>query len=73
MPKKTVHTKYEVKDVPEKYNVTVEQIKEYVAKHPKLNDPMRKIPHHHGIGTAANFIAMVAPRIKKTKKVAVAA
>jgi len=73
LPKKTVHTKYEVKDVLEKYNVTVEQIKEYVAKHPKLNDPMRKIPHHHGIGTAANFIAMVAPRIKKTKKVAVAA
>ena len=73
MPKKTVHTKYEVKDVLEKYNVTVEQIKRYVAKHPKLNDPMRKIPHHHGIGTAANFIAMVAPRIKKTKKVAVAA
>ena len=68
-----IKARQEVKEVLEKYNFTVEQIKDYVAKHPKLNDPMRKIPHHHGIGTAANFIAMVAPRIKKTKKVAVAA
>ena len=60
-----IKARQEIKEVLEKYHVTVEQVKDYVAKHPKLNDPMRKIPHHHGISTAANFIAMVAPRIKK--------
>ena len=59
-----IKARQEVKEVLEKYDVTVEQVKDYVAKHPKLNDPMRKVPHHHGISTAANFIAMVAPRVK---------
>ena len=59
-----IKARQEIKEVLEKYNVTVEQVRDYVAKHPKYNDPMRKIPHHHGISTAANFIAMVAPQIK---------
>ena len=49
----------------EKYHVTVEQIKDCVAKHPKLNDPMRMIPHHRLISTAPSFIAMVVPYVKK--------
>ena len=32
----------------------------YVAKHPRYTNPMRKLPQHHGIGTAANLVAALA-------------
>ena len=59
-----VKARQEMAEVLDKHNVTIEQVRDYVAKHPKFNDPMRKVPHHHGISTAANFVAMVAPHVK---------
>ena len=44
-----IKARQEVKVVLERYHVTVEQVKDYVAKHPKYDDPMRKIPHHHSV------------------------
>ena len=59
-----VKARQEMAEVLDKYDVTIEQVRDYVAKHPKFNDPMRQVPHHHGISTAANFVAMVAPHVK---------
>ena len=54
----------EFAEVLEKHHVTVEQVKAYVAKHPKYSIGMQKIPQHHGISTAANFVTKVAKHIK---------
>ena len=55
----------EIKDVLEEHKVTMEQVKDYVAKHPKYSNGMRKVPLHHGISTTANLVAEVAGHIKK--------
>ena len=55
----------EIKDVLDEHNVTMEQVKDYVAKHPKYSNAMRKVPMHHGISTSANLVAEVAKHIKK--------
>ena len=54
----------EFKEVLEEHNVTLEQVRAYVAKHPKYSRSMRKLPHHHGISTAANLVAEVAGHVK---------
>ena len=54
----------EMKDLLAEHNVTVEQVKAYVAKHPKYAGAMQNVPHHHGISTAANFIADLAGKAK---------
>ncbi len=59
-----IKARQELAEVLEKHNVTIEQVREFAAKHPKYCDPMRIPPHHHGISTAANFVATVAPHIK---------
>ena len=59
-----VKTRQEMADVLEKHDVTVEQVKEYIASHPKYVSGMFKQSHHHGISTAANFIGEVAGKIK---------
>ena len=55
----------ELKDVLEEHHVTIEQVKDYVDKHPKYSNSMRKLPMHHAISTTANLVAEVAPHIKK--------
>ena len=55
----------ELKDMLEENNVTIDQVREYVAKHPKYSESMWKVPHHHGISTTANLVAEVGPHIKK--------
>jgi predicted CoA-substrate-specific enzyme activase len=42
------------------HDVTLDQVSDYVAKHPRYTNPMRKLPQHHGIGTAANLVAALA-------------
>ena len=59
-----VKSRQEMADVLEKHDVTVDQVKEYVASHPKYATGMFKQSHHHGISTAANFIGEVAGKIK---------
>ena len=54
----------EFKEVLEEHHVTLEQVKEYVAKHPKYSNSMWKVPQHHGISTAANLVAEVAGHVK---------
>ena len=55
----------EIKDVLEEHHVTLEQVKDYTAKHPKYRNAMLKVPHHHAISTTANLVADVAKHIKK--------
>ena len=55
----------EIKNVLEEHHVSLEQVKDYVAKHPKYSNAMLKVAHHHGISTTANLVGMVAPHIKK--------
>ena len=55
----------EFKGTLEEYGVTVEQVQEYIAKHPKYSSGMYKMPQHHGISTAANVVAELAGHIKK--------
>ena len=54
----------EFQTVLDENKVTVEQIREYVRKHPKYAQAMRKVPHHHGISTAANFVAELAAKAR---------
>ena len=47
------------------HNVTVEQVREYIAKHPKYSSGMYRMPQHHGISTAANVVADLAKHVKR--------
>ena len=44
-----------IQEVLDKNKITMEQVKEYAAKHPKYSDPLRKYPVHEGISVAANL------------------
>ena len=55
----------EFKEVLEEHHVTLEQVKDYVDRHPKYSNSMWKVPQHHAISTAANLVAEVAGNIKK--------
>ena len=59
-----IKARQEMAEVLEKHQVTVEQVRDYVARHPKYANPMRRLPHHHGISTAANFVSEVAGHMK---------
>ena len=54
----------EVQGVLDHHKVTMDQVREYSAKHAKYSNALHKVPHHHGISTAANLIAEVAPHVK---------
>ena len=53
----------EMKELLDEKGVTVEQVREYVDKHPKYRRAMQKLSHHHGVSTAANFVGAVAGRV----------
>jgi predicted nucleotide-binding protein (sugar kinase/HSP70/actin superfamily) len=57
----------EVQRALDEHGVTMEDVQEYVRRHPKLRRPMQSLPHEH-TGTAANFIARVAPKIPKGQR-----
>ena len=60
-----VRSKNEMKAVLEKTGVTLEQVQEFVAEHPEMQQPMYKFGHTKGvIGTAANFVLHAAERLK---------
>ena len=58
-----VKAREELDHVLGEHNVTVEQVRAYVNKHPKYSRSIRSLPHHHGISTASNFVAEVAIHI----------
>lgn len=45
---------------------TLDEVRAYADAHPRLQDPLHKIPHHAGwIGTAANFVVHVDELIRQ--------
>jgi len=61
----------EFQRVLDEHGVTIEDVQEYVRCHPKLRRPMQALPHEH-TGTAANFVARIAPKIPKKQRSGVA-
>jgi len=54
----------EVQEALDHHKVTMDQVRAYSAKHSKYTNALHKVPLHHGISTASNLIAEVAPHIK---------
>ena len=62
-------TKIEFADVMKSTGKTLDQIKEFVEKHPDLQRPMYRVPKYKGvIGTAANFARHVSHLMDGTEK-----
>tara|TARA_B100000315_G_scaffold214747_1_gene213495 strand:- start:337 stop:1929 length:1593 start_codon:yes stop_codon:yes gene_type:complete len=60
-----VRAREELVEVLAANNATLDQVRDYAAKHPAYTDPMRRLPGHHWTGTAARFVASVAGRRTK--------
>ena len=58
-----IKAREEMAAVLEEHDVTIEQVKDYAAKHSKYRSGMQKISEHHGISTAANFVSQVAAKV----------
>ena len=64
-----VRAKNEMKRVLDETGVTVEEIKEFVAEHPEMQQPMYKYGHRKGVvGVSANFALHAAERIKAERR-----
>jgi len=54
----------EMARVLDRYGVTLEEVRAFARRHPKLNNPMRRVPHEpHMVSTAANFAGDMARRM----------
>ncbi|MFQ5492036.1 MAG: hypothetical protein ACE5GE_15065, partial [Phycisphaerae bacterium] len=61
-----VKTKDEFKACVARTGYSIEQIREYVARHGELRRPLQHVPHQKGvIGRAANFVLMVGARMSR--------
>jgi predicted nucleotide-binding protein (sugar kinase/HSP70/actin superfamily) len=59
----------EMERVLDGYGVTLEEIRAFARKHPKLSNAMRHLPHQPGlVSTAANFAADIARRMGRRQK-----
>ncbi len=68
-----VRAKNEMKSVLGKTGVALEEVQEFVAEHPEMQQPMYKYGHHKGVvGVAANFVLHAAERLKAERREAVA-
>jgi predicted nucleotide-binding protein (sugar kinase/HSP70/actin superfamily) len=68
-----VKAKQEFARVLEETGLTVEQVRDYVAEHPELENGLYRVPHHKGvIGSAANFVKHVAELMKTDRRTRVA-
>lgn len=56
----------ELKRTYEECGVSEEQVREFLAKHPKYASPLYHAPHH-GTGSAVNLVREVAPLIKLSR------
>ena len=64
-----VRAKNEMKRVLQEAGVTIEEIKEFVAEHPEMQQPMYKYGHRKGVvGVSANFALHTAERIKAERR-----
>jgi len=56
----------EMERVLDSYGVTLEEVRAFARKHPKLSNAMRRLPHQRGlVTTAANFAADIARRMRR--------
>jgi predicted nucleotide-binding protein (sugar kinase/HSP70/actin superfamily) len=54
----------EMARVLDRYGVTIDELRAYAQEHPKLANPMRRVPHEPDmVSTAANFAAFLARRM----------
>ena len=68
-----VRAKNEMKRVLDETGVTVEEIREFVAEHPEMQQPMYKYGHTKGVvGVSANFALHAAERMKAERRERVA-
>ncbi|MGQ9571774.1 MAG: hypothetical protein ACUVV3_01080 [Dehalococcoidia bacterium] len=58
----------EMERVLDSYGVTLEEIRAFARKHPKLSNAMRRLPNHGVVATAANFAADIARRMGRRPK-----
>jgi hypothetical protein len=54
----------EFEEVMEKTGLTIEAIREYEARHPKVTRSTYRVPHYGYAGTTANYVLHLAKRIK---------
>ena len=60
-----VRAKNEMKRVLDETGVTLEEIREFAAEHPDMQQPMYQYGHRKGVvGVAANFVIHAAERMK---------
>jgi predicted nucleotide-binding protein (sugar kinase/HSP70/actin superfamily) len=60
-----VRAKNEIRRVLDECGVTLEEVREFAAEHPEMQQPMYKYGHRKGVvGVAANFVIHAAERIK---------
>ncbi len=56
--------RHEMASILHRYGVDLEDLRAFARKHPRLNSPLRRLPHEPGaISTAANFAAHLARRM----------
>jgi predicted nucleotide-binding protein (sugar kinase/HSP70/actin superfamily) len=68
-----VRAKNEMKGVLEATGVTLDEVREFVEEHPKMQRPMYKFGHRKGVvGVAANFVLHAAERMKAERRAKVA-
>ena len=68
-----VRAKNEMKALLDQTGVTLEEVQEFAAEHPEMQQPMYKYGHRKGlVGTAANFVFHAAERIKAERHATVA-
>ncbi|HJZ85213.1 MAG TPA: 2-hydroxyglutaryl-CoA dehydratase [Polyangia bacterium] len=68
MFKARLAAKAEVEEVCAKHGVTLEQVRDYVAKSPRFRDSLYRARHLHRGCTTANLVEEVAPRMRSRWK-----
>ncbi len=68
-----VRAKNELKRVLDETGVTIEEVREFAADHPEMQQPMYQYGHRKGVvGVAANFVIHAAERMKAERYATVA-
>jgi predicted nucleotide-binding protein (sugar kinase/HSP70/actin superfamily) len=55
----------EVEEVCKEQGVTLDEVREYVARSPRYRSTLHRAPHNHLGCTTANLVRLVAPRMKR--------
>lgn len=59
-----MQARQELSEVLAEQSVTVEQVRAHTEQHREWRNPMRRYGEHHGISTAANFIATIGDKLR---------